>query len=98
MHKVLDGLALSVHTAVMSHGDVHQLLAHLDLLRRDILWVTCPCIKLGNIVGLTLDPLEADGLLSVCRAVVKVTELHLIELLVPKEDLRRTQVGVDHIL
>ena len=33
LHELLDGLTFWVHLAIVSHGNVHKIVAHLVLLR-----------------------------------------------------------------
>lgn len=61
----------------MSHCLFDQLLSDLDLLGRYVLFRACPCIKLGDIIGLALNVIESNFLPSIVSAVVKVKELHM---------------------
>ena len=98
LHEVLNSLALRVDTAIVCHRDVHQLLAHLDLLGRYIHLRPSPCVELRDVIGLRIHVFKTDLLFSVRRAVVQIRKLHLVELFVAKEDLAWAEIGVDHVL
>ena len=73
------------------------MLQRLHLLRGNVLLGPSPGIELGD-VGSTVNVVKADLFRRIRCTVVKVEELHLVELLVPQEYFIGTQIGVHDIL
>ena len=82
----------------MCHCNIHELLANLDLLWRDVLLRTCSCVKFRDIIGLTFNIVETDLILCIGGTVIQVLELHLVEPFVAKENFIRTHICMNNIL